>query len=100
LSPTLRLKALADSDALAMAEVVEDLCNALELLRAAQGFGRITVELTMVNGVITRWEIAPHISKSSSTSEIFGAVSATWLRSGQESASIPFPTTENTVLSG
>jgi len=56
-------KGLADEDAVAVAELVQDVRNALEHLRRAQGYGRITVELTVANGVIARWEIAPHLSR-------------------------------------
>jgi hypothetical protein len=54
---------LADEDAIAVAELVQDVRNALEHLRRAQGYGRITVEVTVANGVIARWEIAPHLSR-------------------------------------
>ncbi len=53
----------ADEDAVAVAELVQDVRQALEHLRRAQGFGRITIELSVTNGVIARWEIAPHLSR-------------------------------------
>lgn len=50
-------------DAQAIAQLVQDIEASLAHLRRAQGFGRITVEMTVANGVITRWEIAPHVSR-------------------------------------
>jgi hypothetical protein len=52
-----------EADAVAVAELVHDVQNALDHLRRAQGYGRITVEVTVRGGVISMWEIAPHLSR-------------------------------------
>ncbi len=53
----------SQDDARAIAQLVQDVEAALAHLRRAQGFGRITVEITVAQNAVTRWEIAPHVSR-------------------------------------
>lgn len=53
----------SDADAVAVADLVSDLQGALAQIRRADGFGRITVDVTVKHGVITLWETASHVSR-------------------------------------
>lgn len=46
-----------------VAELASDVKESLKYLRAAQGFGTITIRLTVRNGVVTLLETAPNRSR-------------------------------------
>ena len=46
-----------------LAELVLDIRRGLRFIRDAQGYGRITIEMDVRKGQISKWEMAPALSR-------------------------------------
>jgi len=51
------------NDTKKLAELVLDLEKGLQFIRAAQGYGRVTVTIEVRKGGISLWEISPALTR-------------------------------------